>query len=93
MGGEPLGMGRGIQAGAAVNISFVKWVTVARAAELTGYSVASIQHKIQSGLWSEGTEWKWADNHPQTPGLVARPTGLEFADPRIYGGSLEFGQA
>lgn len=48
-----------------MNVSFVKWVTVARATELTGYSVASIQHKIQSGPWAEGLQWKWADDNSQ----------------------------
>ncbi len=48
-----------------MNISFVKWVTPERCAELTGYSIDSIRHKIQSGLWAEGVQWKWADDNRQ----------------------------
>jgi hypothetical protein len=45
-----------------MNISYVKWVTVERCAELTGYSAKAIRHKIETGLWAAGEQWKWADD-------------------------------
>jgi hypothetical protein len=48
-----------------MNISHVTWVTIPRAAELIGYSIASISRKIQAGIWAEGIQWKWADDNRQ----------------------------
>ncbi len=53
MAGEAEGSDYG-DMGSVMNISFVKWVTVARASELTGYSKSSIEHKIQCGPGSQG---------------------------------------
>jgi hypothetical protein len=53
-----------------MNISYVNWVTIPRAAELTGYSVASISRKIQTGIWAEGVQWKWADDNRQMINLT-----------------------
>lgn len=36
---------------------FVPYVLVAKAAELTGYSVKAIEQKIDKGQWVEGREW------------------------------------
>lgn len=36
----------------------IKWVTVSKLAELTGYSINAIQKKIGDGVWPEGTMWK-----------------------------------
>ena len=42
-----------------MQISFVNWVTSARYAELSGLSEAGVRHRIESGLWAEGVQWKW----------------------------------
>ncbi len=65
-----------------MNISFVKWVTVKRAAEITGYSVSSIEHKIQSGMWAQGVEWKWADDNRQMVNLEAVDNWVERSTSR-----------
>lgn len=38
----------------------VRFVTIGRYAELSGYSEAAIREKTQDGTWVEGREWKWA---------------------------------
>jgi excisionase family DNA binding protein len=35
----------------------MKWVTIKKAAELSGYSPTAIEHKRESGLWAEGDIW------------------------------------
>jgi hypothetical protein len=35
-----------------------RWVTVKRAAELTGYTVDAIQKKISKSVWPEGLLWR-----------------------------------
>lgn len=37
----------------------VRFVTIPRAAELTGYSETAIRSKTQTGEWAENREWKW----------------------------------
>ena len=37
-----------------------RYVTIALAAMLTGYSVSAIETKIARGVWLEGREWKRA---------------------------------
>jgi hypothetical protein len=36
-----------------------QFVTVRKAAELTGYTVEEIQQRIDSGMWAEGEVWVW----------------------------------
>ena len=43
----------------------VEYVTVRKAAELTGYSERAIRHKISNGLWPENIVWKWAPDGVQ----------------------------
>lgn len=42
------------------SVSPSRYVTIAHAASLTGYSVASIETKIARGIWLEGRQWKRA---------------------------------
>jgi hypothetical protein len=35
----------------------MEWVTIEKAAELSGYSPKAIEHKRESGLWAEGDIW------------------------------------
>jgi hypothetical protein len=35
----------------------MKWVTIKKAAELTGYSPKAIEHKRENGTWLEGAIW------------------------------------
>lgn len=66
-----------------MNISYSSiWVTVERAAVQTGYSEDSIRHKIQCGLWVEGVEWKWADDHRQMVNLQAVDRWVERSTSR-----------
>lgn len=46
-----------------IQISVVRWVTLDKAAELTGYSEKALRHKISLGIWAEGVQWKWADDN------------------------------
>ena len=47
------------------NISWVRYVSVNRAADLTGYSECAIRAKISTGVWAEGKEWKWGADGKQ----------------------------
>lgn len=38
----------------------MKWVTVKKAADLTGYSVKAIERKREDGVWLEGMVWRKA---------------------------------
>ena len=41
-----------------------RYVLIAKAAELTGYSKRAIEEKIAKGVWREGLEWcKAPDGH------------------------------
>ncbi|MBA6065678.1 excisionase [Pseudomonas soli] len=62
-------------------MSTPRWVMIKRAAELTGYSVDAIEHKVKNGTWPQGRIWrkapdgriainmveydKWAESAPQ----------------------------
>lgn len=35
----------------------MKWVTIKKAAELTGYSAKAIEHKRENGVWLQGSIW------------------------------------
>jgi hypothetical protein len=35
----------------------MKWVTIKKAAELSGYSAKAIEHKRAEGVWLEGDVW------------------------------------
>lgn len=41
-------------------MSTVRWVTINRAAELTGYTVDAIKHKVKGGVWAQGKQWRKA---------------------------------
>jgi hypothetical protein len=41
----------------------IKYVTIPKAAELTGYSEKAIRHKIDSGMWPEGNIVRRAPDH------------------------------
>ena len=36
----------------------MKWVTIKKLAELTGYTVKAIYNKRERGTWLEGIHWK-----------------------------------
>ncbi len=38
----------------------VRYVTIPRFAELSGYSPAAIRTKIRDGIWRDGREWRRA---------------------------------
>jgi hypothetical protein len=40
-------------------------VTIAKAAELTGYSESAIRNKIFNGVWPENIVWKWGPDGVQ----------------------------
>ena len=44
---------------------FADFVTIKKAAEITGYTERAIRHKIASGLWPENVVWKWAPDGVQ----------------------------
>jgi hypothetical protein len=44
---------------------YVRYVTIERASNLIGYSSDAIRTKIQTGVWAEGHEWKWAEDGRQ----------------------------
>lgn len=48
-----------------MNISFVRFVTIRKASELTGYSEDAIRTKISTGIWAENHEWKWGPDAVQ----------------------------
>lgn len=37
-----------------------RWVTIKRAAELTGYTEDAIRHKVKDGTWPQGRIWRKA---------------------------------
>lgn len=41
----------------STQVVFVPFVVLSKAAELTGYTVKAIEHKIDNGQWVEGREW------------------------------------
>ena len=41
-------------------MSTVRWVTIKRASELTGYTVDAINHKVKGGVWAQGKLWRKA---------------------------------
>ncbi len=41
-------------------MSTVRWVTIKRASELTGYTVDAINHKVKGGVWAQGQLWRKA---------------------------------
>lgn len=45
-----------------VVVKSARYVTIALAETLTGYSVKAIERKIQSGVWLEGKEWIRAED-------------------------------
>lgn len=42
-----------------------EFVTIAKAAELTGYSQSAIRNKIFNGIWPENVVWKWGPDRVQ----------------------------
>jgi predicted HNH restriction endonuclease len=47
------------------HISYVRFVKISRAAELTGYSEDAIRTKIRDGIWPEDLVWKWGPDSVQ----------------------------
>lgn len=45
------------QTSPSIVLTPVRYVTIKRAAEMTGYSQAAIRHKIERGDWREGKEY------------------------------------
>ncbi|QMV65154.1 excisionase [Pseudomonas berkeleyensis] len=41
-------------------MSTPRWVLIPKAAELLGYTVNAIEHKVKSGMWSQGRMWRKA---------------------------------
>lgn len=41
-------------------MSTPRWVLIVRAAELTGYTVNAIEHKVKNGTWTQGRIWRKA---------------------------------
>jgi hypothetical protein len=39
-------------------MNYADYVRIPKAAELTGYTVKAIEHKIDSGVWAYGEVWK-----------------------------------
>ena len=39
---------------------FMKWVTIAKLVELSGYTEQAIRSKIKKGIWSSGHHWRKA---------------------------------
>jgi len=48
-----------------VEVSLVRFVTVRRASQLTGYSEDAIRCKINTGIWRENEVWKWGPDGVQ----------------------------
>lgn len=40
-----------------VTVAPAQFVRIPLAAQITGYTVKAIEHKIDSGVWAEGREW------------------------------------
>jgi hypothetical protein len=59
----------------------VKWVTIKKAAELSGYSEKAIQRKRECGVWLEGDIWiKAPDGH-----ILISSEGIErWAEGQVY---------
>lgn len=49
----------------AISRTAADYVTVRKAAELTGYTERAIRHKISNGLWPENIVWKWGNDGVQ----------------------------
>jgi hypothetical protein len=61
-------------------MSAVKWVTIRRAAEISGYSEDAIRSKIADGTWLEGKVWRRA---PDNRILISTEEGYdEWAEGR-----------
>lgn len=41
-------------------MSTPRWVLIPKAAEMLGYSVNTIEHKVKNGMWSQGRMWRKA---------------------------------
>jgi hypothetical protein len=48
-----------------------KWVTVKKAADLTGYTAEAIQKKISNAVWAEGIQWRKAPDGRRFINLLA----------------------
>ncbi|MFM0501860.1 hypothetical protein [Paraburkholderia caffeinilytica] len=55
----------------------VVWVTVEKAAELTGRSVDSFNHLVRDGRLVEGTHWKWSPDNRRHINLEAYDKWVE----------------
>jgi hypothetical protein len=51
----------------------MKWVTIKKAAEMSGYTPKAIERKIQNGVWLQGVVWiKAPDGH-----ILISPDGID----------------
>ncbi|WP_395504690.1 excisionase [Ectopseudomonas hydrolytica] len=41
-------------------MSTPRWVLIPKAAEMFGYTANAIEHKVKSGMWSQGRMWRKA---------------------------------
>jgi hypothetical protein len=59
----------------------MKWVTVKKAAEITGYSAKAIDRKRESGVWLEGDIWIRAPDGR----ILISPEGIEkWAEGQVF---------
>lgn len=42
-----------------MEVTLVRFVTVRKASEMTGYTEDAIRTKLNTGVWPEGLVWKW----------------------------------
>ncbi len=59
----------------------MKWVTIRRAAEISGYSEDAIRAKIADGTWLEGRVWRRAPDHRI---LISTEGYDEWAEGRVF---------
>lgn len=48
-----------------IEVSVVRYVTIKKAAEVTGYTEDAIRKKISLGIWPENLVWKWGPDSVQ----------------------------
>ena len=60
----------------------LKWVTIGRFAELSGYTDKAIRHKIDRGVWLEGTHWRRAPDERLMVNAEAIEQWVEGVQPR-----------
>ena len=41
----------------------LKWITISKFSELSGYTELAVRQKISRGVWTEGIHWKYAPDN------------------------------